>query len=55
MEKTASVRKFPQPMKNQIKAFKDGVYYNQISETVMNHLKQLNREDELKSQAATTG
>ena len=43
MDKTASLRKFPQPLSNQIKAFHDDVKHSQLRVTVMNHLKDLNR------------
>ena len=54
MEKTASVRKFHQPMGSQIKAFHDNVKHKHIGETVMNHLQQLNREEQILSQAGGT-
>ena len=43
MDKTASLRKFPQPLSNQIKAFHDDVKHSHLRVTVMNHLKDLNR------------
>ena len=54
MEKTASVRKFTQPLNNQIKAFHDNVKHSHLRETVMNHLKALNREEEILSRAGVT-
>ena len=47
MQKTASVRKVLQPMGSQIKAFHDKVKNTDLSETVMNHLKTLNRDEEI--------
>ena len=42
-------------MNNQIKAFHDNVKHSQLRETVMNHLKTLNREQEILSRAGVTG